>query len=400
MTPERYIITRTVVTPQTRLYAAEPLGVRLTVVIADSAPTVALMHATDATEEGAVRRLSAQIVLEFMQGKFCVGPAGLPPGAVHERVLAALVEARAKRNSDRDRAVHYLSILGDEIREMQAEAKARAGELTLVFMGDEGEGDGGGAQAGEQVPPRSEPSEATPPHREVIEPAQHAATVALPPVAQAQAPATSAAPPPADGASVPLPARGPAAPAPATPALAAHEARPPSPSPSPVTQRRDSDITEGLRPLPVPPSPDGLTGTALRDALRRRWQAVAHVGTLSSPDGRLMLWSASHTDLAIKMATQDRRWWEIGAVGQPTADFIRDAFARWVVSREGRRVEAFEQSTIDKLWDPYCRFMVGDPATVHPVMRTHANFATSTSTQTPEPSAEGLAGEEAPHHDD
>jgi hypothetical protein len=372
MTTERYIITASPVTMQTRLYAAEPLGVRLTVLIADSTPTVALMHAADATEDGAVRQLSARIVLEFMQRKFCVAPAGLPPGAVHERVLAALIEAKAKRNADRDRAVHYLSILGDEIKGMQAEAKARAGESAPVSLGVEGE------QTAEQTPPTPKPIPATPLRREVIEPAQLVVAMALPPVAQ------PADPPSTDSASVSLPACGPVT----------REVCPPSPSVP--TQRRDSDITEGLRPLPVPPSPDGLSGAALREALRRRWHAVAHVGVLSSPDGRLMLWAANHTELAIKMATQDRRWWELGAVGQPTADFIRDAFARWVVSREGRRVEAFEQSTIEKLWDPYCRFMVGDPASVHPVARTNANFAAPARA----PSADSFNGEEAHHHDE
>lgn len=322
MTPERYLITATPVTPQTRLYAAEPLGVRLTVLIAGSTPAVALMQATDATEDGAVRQLSARIVLEFTQGKFCVGPGGLPPGAVHDRVLAALVEAKAKRHADRDRATHYLSILNDEIKAMQAEAK-----LARVAAVPE--------QGGETVK---------------LEAWQHAPATASPPVASP--------------ASVEV-----------------QQALTP--------RRRDSDITEGLRPLAVPPSPDGLTGEPLRDALRRRWHAVAHVGVLSSPDGRLMLWAANHAELAIKMAKQDRRWWEIGAVGKPTADFMRDAFDRWVVSREGRRVESFEQGTIDKLWDPYCRFMVGDPLAGPPVARTAA----------PAPSPEDHAGEEQ-HHDE
>ena len=337
MTPERYLITATPVTPQTRLYATEPLGVRLTVLIAGSTPAVALMNATDATEDGAVRQLSARIVLEFMQGKFCVGPAGLPPGAVHDRVLAALVEAKVKRQSDRDRAIHYLSRLNDEIAAMQAEADERTGTSASVLVGGECD------QVEEQALTATKPRAVMPPHREVIEPAQLAVVMAFPPLAQ----------------------------------------------PSVPTQRRDSDITEGLRPLTVPPSPDGLTGDALRDALRRRWHAVAHVGVLGSPDGRLMLWAANHAELAIKMATQDRRWWELGAVGKPTADFIRDAFDRWVVSREGRRVESFEQGTIDKLWDPYCRFMVGDPAARHPVAKTTA----------PAPSFDDYA-EGRRHHDE
>jgi hypothetical protein len=247
-----------------------------------------------------------------------------------------LVEAKIKRQSDRDRAIHYLSRLNDEIAAMQAEADDRTGTSASVLV------DGRYDQVEKQALTAIRPCPVTPPHREVIEPAALSAPI------EAQQALT--------------------------------------------LRERDSDITEGLRPFAVPPSPDGLTGSPLRDALRHRWRAVAHVGMFGSPDGRLVLWAANHADLAIKMAKQDRCWWEIGAVGKPTHDFMRDAFDRWVVSREGRRVEAFEQSTIDKLWDPYCRFMVSDPTAVPP---TKANSAT-----TPLPGVEGIAEEETPHHDE
>ncbi len=354
MTPERYIITASPVTPENRLYAAEPLGVRLTVCIAGPLPWVQLMSVTDATEDGAVRQLSAQIVMEFMQGKFRVGPAGLPPGAVHERVLAALIEGRAKRQADRDRATHYLSILNDEIAAMRDEAKLRG----FNEVGVSPRPAPGGELA--QTPPVA------------LEPPE-------PVYAAGVAPSPSPAPAPAPVTALPPLAR----PQPARTAEA---------QPAPAPRRRDSDITEGLRPLAEPTPPDATAAPAAdpaREGLRRRWHAVAHVGVLSSPDGRLMLWAANHAELAIKMAKQDRRWWEIGAVGKPTADFIRDAFDRWVVSREGRRVESYEQGTIDKLWDPYCRFMMGDPLAGPPVAKTAA----------PAPISEDHAGE-GRHHEE
>lgn len=308
MPVEQYNIHRARVTKDTRLYAAEPCGVRLTVTIVGADPPHELMHVTDATDAAAVRRLSARIVQEFMQRHWCVSPAGLPPGAVYDRVLAALEEARSKRSSDRDRAVHYLSLIDDEIAAMLATTASTGGDL--------------------QPPPvaQDEAQAVEPAQAPEVAPEPAVAVEASPPVVVVEAPEASPAP---------------AEPVPAAPQTKELEAAQPEPEPEPEPQAQE----------PESPVVD----------VRQRWQATAYVGELGGTEGRLVLHGANHYELAVKMAKCDRSWWEIGAVGSPTPDFMRDAFARWVIKRELRRIEPYEQHKLDKLWLPYSRFMVGDP---------------------------------------
>lgn len=318
MPVEQYNIHRAQVTKDTRLYAAEPCGVRLTVTIAGADPPRELMHVTDATDDAAVRRLSARIVQEFMQRHWCVSPAGLPPGAVHDRVLAALEEARSKRSSDRDRAVHYLSLIDDEIAAMLATAASTGGDL--------------------QPPPvaQDEAQAVEPAQAPEVVPEPVAAVEASPPVVVVEAPEAS----PAPAESVP-----------AAPQAKELEAAQPEPEPTAPVEPAE----------PAPAAPQAQEPESPVVDVRQRWQATAYVGELGGTEGRLVLYGANHNELAVKMAKCDRRWWEIGAVGSPTPDFMRDAFARWVIKRELRRIEPYEQHTLDRLWLPYSRFMVGDP---------------------------------------